>query len=803
MSADSGAAVALILQQRCCLLDNKIKNFSLVSKALQMKTDQLVDYIEKQEDYCGLLIKEYDEVSNDINSVQAVIEKYSRELEELRFRIKQCLSTDASKNTQSNPSTTNSTPQLILPPGQTDQQPGAATKLRLRAHLPNSQFTLVEIRPGQQIQHALGKKLSHRGLQLHELVVHRAGSGLPVSWEDDAVQLALSGEELVVDFARKSLKRSEHHFQRKTFFDKAHCSFCQKFIFHGIICKCCGLMYHQRCLPRIDMNCVPVLEDDVFYTNDQLGNKHFYGTPNGSFTAPSNWLPPTHRNGPGDATMRIPADAGRDYHLTSDFLSPHGHQPRQYLTLTCRERSSSTPNVSNNMITPVPSSHGNIHVPGYIGKHHENNHNRPGHTCVTLGENSSVCTIGGPGTCCCCCLACGRAHAVGAECEGAQSAVPADLKPSLRSRLRRDSNEEWEIPSTEITKGPRIGSGSFGTVFKGYWHGNVAIKELNVTNPNPQQLKAFKNEVNVLRKTRHVNILLFMGCVSKPCLAIITQWCEGSSLYKHLHVLEGRFDVPELVDIARQTSQGMDYLHAKHIIHRDLKSSNIFLHERTVKIGDFGLATVKSRWWNSGLQQPTGSIFWMAPEVIRMQGETPYTNLSDVYAFGIVVCELITGQLPYSRYNNRDQILFLVGRGLLKPDISEARSDIPPALRRLAIECCSFERDDRPPFSQIHQRLDSLYRSMPKLHRCASEPSMNAMRFERTDTCELTAYLNVSPKTPLNSVLSDNLFFFSGRTRDAPDSKTPVVDRSSDSTCLLEEEEDHKPSTHHPGLTES
>lgn len=60
------------------------------------------------------------------------------------------------------------------------------------------------------------------------------------------------------------------------------------------------------------------------------------------------------------------------------------------------------------------------------------------------------------------------------------------------------------------------------------------------------------------RKTRHVNILLFMGCTSKPVLAIITQWCEGSSLYKHLHVSEVRFEVSLLIDIARQTAQGME-----------------------------------------------------------------------------------------------------------------------------------------------------------------------------------------------------------------------------------------------------
>lgn len=60
------------------------------------------------------------------------------------------------------------------------------------------------------------------------------------------------------------------------------------------------------------------------------------------------------------------------------------------------------------------------------------------------------------------------------------------------------------------------------------------------------------------RKTRHVNILLFMGYMTKDNLAIVTQWCEGSSLYKHLHVQETNFQMFQLIDIARQTAQGME-----------------------------------------------------------------------------------------------------------------------------------------------------------------------------------------------------------------------------------------------------
>ncbi len=195
----------------------------------------------------------------------------------------------------------------------------------------------------------------------------------------------------------------------------------------------------------------------------------------------------------------------------------------------------------------------------------------------------------------------------------------------------------------------KVGSGSFGIVHQGhdFYHGVIAIKFLNVQNPTATQANAFRNEVVILKSTRHDNILLFIGCILKPYLAIVTEWCPGSSLYRHIHVEEEYWEMNQLVDIAKQTATGMEYLHARDILHRDLKSNNIFLipketnnyrqHQRyyhhqnngganafdlmneedvdkwTVKIGDFGLATAKSTWTQTSAKtnQPTGSILWM------------------------------------------------------------------------------------------------------------------------------------------------------------------------------------------------
>ncbi|KAG5899621.1 hypothetical protein JTB14_037279 [Gonioctena quinquepunctata] len=567
----------------------------------------------------------------------------------------------------------------------------------LRAHLPNQQRTSVQVREGLTLREALAKAMKLRNLVCEVCSVYLGDSDIPVNWDVDISTLHC--EEITVKILDKFpiATSISHNFVRKTYFSLAFCECCRKLLFQGFYCRTCGYKFHQRCAAGVPSLCHQVRMADAYYR---------------ALLA----RPPDTSAGilyPGEADLEITL-----------------RQPRHPGTLGHHDRSSSAPNVCLNSVKGT------------------------GEDCP---RSLSINRSGADGDC-------------SPHCRSTQASPTGSLQPR-RPRARsadeskpllapRESIEDWEIPADEILVGARVGAGSFGTVYKAHWHGPVAVKTLNVKIPTMAQLQAFKNEVAVLRKTRHVNILLFMGCVSKPQLAIVTQWCEGSSLYKHIHVHETKFQLFTLIEIGRQTAQGMDYLHAKNIIHRDLKTNNIFLHDDlTVKIGDFGLATAKTRWSGSQqFHQPTGSILWMAPEVIRMQEDNPYSFQSDVYAFGIVVFEMLSGQLPYSHVNNKDQILFMVGRGYLKPDLTKLRSDTPKALRRLTEDCIKFNRDERPLFRQIHASLEGFLRNHPKISRSTSEPNMNRTHLQSDDFI----YTCMSPKTPVNFGPSSFLFYSSG-----------------------------------------
>ncbi|XP_061570075.1 serine/threonine-protein kinase B-raf isoform X1 [Cololabis saira] len=616
--------------------------------------------------------------------------------------------------------------------------PRSPQKPIVRVFLPNKQRTVVPARCGMTVRDSLKKALMMRGLIPECCAVYRIQDGekKPIDWDTDISWL--TGEELHVEVL-ENVPLTTHNFVRKTFFTLAFCDFCRKLLFQGFRCQTCGYKFHQRCSTEVPLMCVNYDQLDLLLVSKFFEHHPFSqeevsseGTTPVSEVCPS--LPPSDSTGVLPLYRSIchaTVSPSKSIPIPPSFRTSEEDHRNQFGQ---RDRSSSAPNVHINTIEPV-----NIDD--------------------LLGDQGLQRCDGGSTT--------GLSATPPASLPGSLTSVKVPQKSpcpqrerksssssedrnKMKTLGRRDSSDDWEIPEGQITLGQRIGSGSFGTVYKGKWHGDVAVKMLNVTAPTPQQLQAFKNEVGVLRKTRHVNILLFMGYTTKPQLAIVTQWCEGSSLYHHLHIIETKFEMIKLIDIARQTAQGMDYLHAKSIIHRDLKSNNIFLHEDlTVKIGDFGLATVKSRWSGSHqFEQLSGSILWMAPEVIRLQDKNPYSFQSDVYAFGIVLYELMSGALPYSNINNRDQIIFMVGRGYLSPDLSKVRSNCPKAMKRLMAECLKKKREERPLFPQILASIELLARSLPKIHRSASEPSLNRAGFQTED---FSLYACASPKTPIQA----------------------------------------------------
>uniref|UniRef100_A0A8C5RFC7 non-specific serine/threonine protein kinase n=1 Tax=Laticauda laticaudata TaxID=8630 RepID=A0A8C5RFC7_LATLA len=685
-------------------------------------------------------------------------EEYTSKLDALQQREQQLLESMGNGTDFSNP--------IDL----SRSNPKSPQKPTVRVFLPNKQRTVVPARCGVTVRESLKKALMMRGLIPECCAVYRIQDGekKPIGWDTDISWL--TGEELHVEVL-ENVPLTTHNFVRKTFFTLAFCDFCRKLLFQGFRCQTCGYKFHQRCSTEVPLMCVNYDQLDLLFVSKFFEHHPIpqEETSVGETTPTSGYFSVALSDSSGPPILPSPSPS-KSIPIPQPFRPADEDHRNQFGQ---RDRSSSAPNVHINTIEPV-NIDDLIRDQGLRGEGAPMNQLM---RCLRKYQSRTPSPL---------------LHSVPSEIvfdfepgpvfrgstTGLSATPPASLPGSLtnvkalqkspgpqrerksssssedRTRMktlgRRDSSDDWEIPDGQITVGQRIGSGSFGTVYKGKWHGDVAVKMLNVTAPTPQQLQAFKNEVGVLRKTRHVNILLFMGYSTKPQLAIVTQWCEGSSLYHHLHIIETKFEMIKLIDIARQTAQGMDYLHAKSIIHRDLKSNNIFLHEDlTVKIGDFGLATVKSRWSGSHqFEQLSGSILWMAPEVIRMQDKNPHSFQSDVYAFGIVLYELMTGQLPYSNINNRDQIIFMVGRGYLSPDLSRVRSNCPKAMKRLMAECLKKKRDERPLFPQILASIELLARSLPKIHRSASEPSLNRAGFQTED---FSLYACTSPKTPIQA----------------------------------------------------
>ncbi|GJW79068.1 serine/threonine-protein kinase CTR1 [Tanacetum coccineum] len=267
--------------------------------------------------------------------------------------------------------------------------------------------------------------------------------------------------------------------------------------------------------------------------------------------------------------------------------------------------------------------------------------------------------------------------------------------------------EDLDIPWSDMVLKERIGAGSFGIVHRADWNGSdVAVKILLEQDFHPERLNEFLQEVAIMRRLRHPNIVLFMGAVTQPPnLSIVTEYLSRGSLYRLLHKPGAKeaLDERRRLSMAYDVAKGMNYLHRRNppIVHRDLKSPNLLVDRKyTVKVCDFGLSRLKANTFLSS-KTAAGTPEWMAPEVLR---DEPSNEKSDVYSFGVILWELATLQQPWGNLNPA-QVVAAVG---FKCKRLEIPRDVNPQVAALIEACWANEPWKRPSFSAIMDTLRPL-----------------------------------------------------------------------------------------------
>ncbi|XP_065043815.1 serine/threonine-protein kinase STY46-like isoform X7 [Musa acuminata AAA Group] len=266
-------------------------------------------------------------------------------------------------------------------------------------------------------------------------------------------------------------------------------------------------------------------------------------------------------------------------------------------------------------------------------------------------------------------------------------------------QIPTDGTDVWEINFQLLKFGNKVASGSYGDLYRGtYCSQDVAIKVLKPERVNVDMQQEFAQEVFIMRKVRHKNVVQFIGaCTKPPSLCIVTEFMSGGSVYDFLHKQKGVFKLPALLRVAIDVSKGMNYLHQNNIIHRDLKAANLLMDENeVVKVADFGVARVKAE--SGVMTAETGTYRWMAPEVIEHK---PYDHKADVFSFGIVMWELLTAKLPYEYLTPLQAAVGVVQKGL-RPTLPK---NTHPKLDELLHKCWQLDPAARPDFSEILEIL--------------------------------------------------------------------------------------------------
>ena len=211
-----------------------------------------------------------------------------------------------------------------------------------------------------------------------------------------------------------------------------------------------------------------------------------------------------------------------------------------------------------------------------------------------------------------------------------------------------------------------IGEGSYGRVYEALDEDRgqlIAVKiidknnlnTINNSNNNSQSLSSIEGEIEILSKLNHKNIVKYYdSSQSKNHLKIFFEYCECGSIAKMLSNYKS-FNEKIIRKYTKEMLEGLEYLHAHSIIHRDIKGANILVDRNGIcKLSDFGGAKIIKEDFEKTTTM-RGTPNWMAPEVIKYNENTRF---SDIWSVGCTVIEMINGEPPFSNIKNPFKVLF-------------------------------------------------------------------------------------------------------------------------------------------------
>ena len=283
--------------------------------------------------------------------------------------------------------------------------------------------------------------------------------------------------------------------------------------------------------------------------------------------------------------------------------------------------------------------------------------------------------------------------------------------------------EELKKATNNYDESRVLGQGGYGTVYKGVLSDNkvVAIKKSKIGDQS--QIEQFINEVIVLTQINHRNVVKLFGCCLETEVPLLVyEFITNGTLCDHIHD-KGRSSLlswGKRLKIATETAEALAYLHSATsmpIIHRDVKTANILLHDNyTAKVADFGASRLVPHDQTQLTTLVQGTLGYLDPEYLQTSN---LTEKSDVYSFGVVIAELLTGKkaLSFDRPEidrnlatsfvsaiKEDRLLQIVEVHIVNDGNIEQLKEVA----NLAKRCLRLRGDDRPSMKEVAAELERL-----------------------------------------------------------------------------------------------